>query len=183
MWLDQPHKITKEVIHAVIGFCSTSEIPLLTSVPKNDVKKLTGSRWDGRAMTVDNINDLVVKFVSMVIGYRIYYSRRMNSILVATIHTAYRMGKENFDYGLAEALRSQLMENLEVVKNDKKMRFKFGQLIMGLFFYFQTFFLGIGDEQWITSTLALPQMKSNIRMLKDKFDDVSWGYFKNFKTK
>lgn len=89
MWLDRLHKITKEVIHAVIRFCSTDEVPLLRSVPKNDVEKMIGSRWDGRSMTVNNINDPAMKYASMVIGYRICYSSRMNSILAATIHTAY----------------------------------------------------------------------------------------------
>ncbi|XP_059064624.1 uncharacterized protein LOC131856734 [Cryptomeria japonica] len=61
------------------------------------------------------------------------------------------MVKENIDYDLAKSLRSQLMENLEAVKKEKKMRFKFGQLIIGLFFYFQNFFPSIGDVQWITA--------------------------------
>lgn len=71
MWLDRPHKITKEAIHVVTSFCSTGEVPLLMSIPKNDVENLTGSRWDKRAITMNDINDLAVKFSSMVIGYRI----------------------------------------------------------------------------------------------------------------
>lgn len=175
MWLDRPHIITKEVIHAVTGFCSTDEVPLLRSVPKNDVEKLTRLKWDGRAMTVNNINYPAMKYASMVIGYRIYYSSGMNNIPTTTIHTAYWMVKENVDYDLVEALRSQLMVNLEAVKKDKTLRFKFGQLILGLFFYFQNYFLGIGDVQWIEGTPTLIQMKNNIRMLKEKFDNISWG--------
>lgn len=142
MWLDRPHKITKEAIHVVIGFCSTGEVSLLSSVLKNDVEKIIGSRWDGKTMMVNKINGLAMKYASMVIGYRIFYnSRSMNNISAATIHTAYQMVKENMDYDLAEAMRSQLMANLEVMKKDKRLRFKFGQLILGLFFYFQNFFL------------------------------------------
>lgn len=114
-------------------------------------------------MTVNDINDPAVKFASMVIGYIIFYSNRMNSI-PTTIHTAYQMIKENVDYDLTKALRSQLMANLEPVKKDKRLRFKFGQLILVLFFYFQNIFPGIGDVQWITGTPALLQMKNNIRM-------------------
>lgn len=88
-------------------------------------------------MIVNNINDPIVKFASMVIGYKIYYSSRMNSIPATTIHTTYWMVKENVDYDLAEVLRSQLMANLEFVEKDKKLRFKFSYLILGLFFYFQ----------------------------------------------
>lgn len=128
---------------------------LLRSIPKNDVEKFTGTRVDTRAMTMNDINDLVVKFASMVIGYRIFYSSIMNSILVGAIHTTYQMIKENVDYDLTEALRSQLMANLEAVNKDKKIRFKFGQLIMGLFFYFQNFFPVNGDVQWIIGTPTL----------------------------
>lgn len=65
------------------------------------------------------------------------------------------MIKENVDYDLNEALRSQLMENLEAIKKEKRLRFKFGRLILGLFFYFQNFFPSIGDIQWIVGTPTL----------------------------
>lgn len=145
MWLDQPHKITKEAIHAVTIFYSTGEVILLRSMPKDNVEKVTGSKWDGKAMPMSNINDPVVKYVLMVFGYRIYYSSKMNSILATAIQTAYQMVKENVDYDLVEALRSQPMVNLEVVNKDKELRFKFGQLILGLFFYFQNNFPDISD--------------------------------------
>lgn len=134
-------------------------------------------------MSVNNINDPVVKYASMVIGYRIYYSSRLNSIATASIHIAYQMVKENVDYDLAEALRSQLMVNLEAIKKDKKLRFKFGQLILSLFFYCQNYFPSIGDMQWISGTPALLQMKNSIIMIKDKYDNISWGYFKEFQNK
>lgn len=60
MCLDRPHNITKEAIHAVTSFYSIGELPLLRSVPKNDVEKLTRSRWDGRVVTINNINDPVM---------------------------------------------------------------------------------------------------------------------------
>lgn len=97
----------------------------------------------------------------------------MNNILTTTIHTAYQMVKKNVDYDLEEALRIQLMVNIEAMKKDKNSRFKFGQLILGLFFYFQNYFPGIGDVQWIEGTPALLQMKNIIRMLREKFDNIS----------
>lgn len=183
MWLDRPHKISKEAIHTVTRLCATGEVPLLRYVPKNDVEKLTRSKWDGRAMTVNNISDPTVKYASMVIGYRIYYSSKMNNVLVAAIHTAYQMIIEDVDYDLSEALRSQLMLNLEAIKKDKRLRFKFGQLILGLFFYFQNSFPGIGDIKWIGGTPTLMQMKNSIRMLGNDFDKIAWGYFKDFQKK
>lgn len=170
MWLDRPHKFFKELIHVVIGFCATCE----------DVENLIGSKWDGREMMVNNINDPTVKYAYMVIGYRINYSSRMNNIPIATIHTAHRMIKEDIDYDLSEALRSQLVLNLESVKKDKRLRFKFGQLIIGLFFYFQNYFPNIDDIQWIDGTPALVQMKIIIRMLGNDFGKGCMGIFQIF---
>lgn len=145
MGLDRPHKITKEEIHVVNGLCSTDEVPILRSIPRNNFVELTKSRWDGRAMTINEIDDSTVKFASMIIGFQVYHSSRMNNIHVATIHIAYWMIKENVDYDLSEALRSQLVLNLEFIQKDKRLKFKFGQLIVGLFFYFQNFFPYISD--------------------------------------
>lgn len=88
----------------------------------------------------------------MVISYRVYHSSRTNSIPEAVIHTAYQMIKENANYGLTEALRTQLILNQESIKKDKRRKFKFSQLIIGLFFYFQNSFLGISDIQWSNDT-------------------------------
>lgn len=126
MWLDWPHKNYKKAIHVVTGFCATGEVPVLRSIPKNDVESLTHSKWDDREMTVNNIIDPIVNYASMVISYQIYYSSRMNNIPVTSIHIAYHMIKEDFDYDLSEALRSQLVLNLESIKKDKRLIFKFG---------------------------------------------------------
>lgn len=132
---------------------------------------------------MNNINDPIVKYASMVIGYQIYYSSGMNNIPTTAIHTAHQIIKEDVDYDLSEALRSQLMLNLESIKKDKRLRFKFGQLILGLFFYFQKCFPGIGDIQWIDGTPALVQMNNSIRMLGNDFGKIAWGYFNDFQKK
>lgn len=134
-------------------------------------------------MMVNDIKDLEVKFASMVIGYRVYHLSQINNILGGTIHIAYWMLKENVDYDLAEALREQLILNLELIKKDKRQKFKFGQLIIGLFFYFQNFFLIIGDIQWSVDTSAMLLIKNNIKMLGNDFTKTIWGYFKDFQKK
>lgn len=37
IWLDRPHKITKEVIHVVIGLSATGEVHVLRSILKDEV--------------------------------------------------------------------------------------------------------------------------------------------------
>lgn len=75
------------------------------------------------------------------------------------------------------------MLNLESIKKYKRLTFKFGQLILGLFFYFQNYFPDIGDIQWIDGTPKLVQMKNNIIMLGNGSGKIAWGYFKDFQKK
>lgn len=60
MWLDRPHKITKEDIHAITRLSIISEVLVLRSTPKDNVTKLTKSKWDGQEMTINEIEDLEV---------------------------------------------------------------------------------------------------------------------------
>lgn len=116
-------------------------------------------------MIINEIDDPEVQYETMVIRYMVYHSSITNNILGAAIHTTYWMLKENDDYDLAEALRTQLILNLESIKKDKRQKFKSGQLIIGLFFYFQNSFPSIGDIQWSEDTPTMLQIKNNIKMI------------------
>lgn len=73
MWLDRQHKITKESIHVVTRLWATGEVRMLRTIPKDEVTRLTKSKWDGRAMTINEIDDPEVKYAYMVIRYRVYH--------------------------------------------------------------------------------------------------------------
>lgn len=90
----------------------------------------------------------------MVIGYMIFHSSRFNSVSTTTVHSAYWMVKENVDYDLYEAMRTQLILNLDSIKKDKNQKLKFGQLLVGLLFYFKIFIPRIGDIQWLINKLV-----------------------------
>lgn len=91
MYLDQTHSITKEAIHVMIGFCQTNKVSVLRKIPKEIVMQLTKSTWDVHAMLVNNIDDEAIKFVTMVIDYRIFNSSRLNSVPVIVVHSTYWM--------------------------------------------------------------------------------------------
>lgn len=116
MYLERTHTITKEAIQAVIGFYATSEVPMLRRISKEIVYTLTGSTSNKGAFSINNIRDPTVKLASMVIGYRVFYSSRLNSVPSVAVHTAYKMITENANYDLCEAIRSQLMLNLQSIK-------------------------------------------------------------------
>lgn len=102
----------------------------------------TSSKFDKRAMTINDIIETDVKFSSMVVKYKVYHSNQENSVFNIAIYVAYQMVKENKDHDMCEVLWSHLMENITSIKKDKKNTFKYGTLILCLFFYFINEILG-----------------------------------------
>lgn len=90
MWLNQSCKITKDVIQVVTSRCSSGGFPLLRSVMNQMVTDATGSRFDKRAITINDIAEPDVKFSSMVVGYKVYHSNKENSVSETPIYVAYQ---------------------------------------------------------------------------------------------
>lgn len=149
IWLDVPFKITKEAICVVTRLNSIGRLLVLKSVKNDKVTEAIGSQWDRKEMMIDDIATMDVKFSSMVIGYKIYHSSWENSISGTTIYVAYEMVKQNVDYDLCELLIGQLLENLGKIRKDKKNIFKYGNLLICLFFILHIGeVLGVGKVQW-----------------------------------
>lgn len=55
-------------------------------------------------MTINDILEHDIRFASMVIGYRIYYSSRKNFVSGTAIYVAYEMMRENKKYDLCKLL-------------------------------------------------------------------------------
>lgn len=116
VWLDKLHKISKGVIPAIKGLCEYSQLQSLKATKNDVVTNKTDSKFDGRVMTIDDILENDIRFASMVIGYKIYYSRKINSIFGIAIYATHEMLKENKKYDLCMLLRSELMKNLKKIK-------------------------------------------------------------------
>lgn len=95
-------------------------------------------------MTIDDTLEDDIQLASMVIRYKIYYSSRMNSISGNTIYVAYEMLRENKKYDLCELLQSELIKILKKIKENKKHPFKYGTLLLCIFFYFKNENLRVG---------------------------------------
>lgn len=159
IWLDQPYKITTDVIRAVTCLNLTGEKPGLRKVTKPIVNKLTGLEFDVRSMKINTIKEDDVKFVAMVIGYKVYQSNRPNSICGTAIHSTYKMVKEDGHYELCSVLLEELMINLKKIKQDKKHVFKFGSLVICLVLYFMNQIPEVGRVQWDFDKLVAQQIK------------------------
>lgn len=115
---------------------ATDEITGLRHVKNTTVTEVTRSHHDNRSMTISDTIKYDVRFGAMVIGYKVYWSNRQNSVSGTTIYVAYQILKETKKYDLCGLLLSEIMRNLKKIKQDKKHVFKFGSLIVCLAFYF-----------------------------------------------
>jgi len=133
-------------------------------------------------MTINEIIDPDVRFASMVNGYKIYHPSRENSVSGMTIYVAYQMLKENVDYDLCELLQNQLIKNLNKLKKDKKNTFKYGTLVVCLFFYFMNEVLGIKGVHWTNDKPVAMHIRNYLHNIGDSkaHRTTIWGYFKNF---
>lgn len=105
MYLEQTHDNTLEAVHAVTRFYNVGEVRPLWKVTKTKMVELTGFVSDQWAMTIDTINDNLVKYACMVIGYRIFYASKMNYVPAATMNAVYRMIKEDTKFDLCTCLQ------------------------------------------------------------------------------
>lgn len=92
LWLDSVFKITREAIKVVTGLPSTnSRSEKKKKIPNKGVMDLTGATSDNRSLRVSDINDDNVKYASMVIGYKVAHTNRLNFVSSLCIHRAYEM--------------------------------------------------------------------------------------------
>lgn len=69
------------------------------------MNRLTGVILDGRALKIDTIRDVDVRYVKMGISYKFYYRNKEGSCVSTGVHVAYQMVKENIEYDLCEIIR------------------------------------------------------------------------------
>lgn len=75
------------------------------------------------------------------------------------------------------------MVNMERIKKDKKQSFKYGSLLVCIFFYVQKFFLDKSNVVWSQEKPIMVQIGETIRDVGNYFSEAMWGYFKEFKIR
>lgn len=68
----------------------------------------TGSKFDSKVMTINEILEHDVKFASMMVGYKVYHSSRHNSISETTIYSIYQMLNNDIRYDLRTILLNEV---------------------------------------------------------------------------
>ena len=81
MWLDNgPIKITKRIIHRVIGYPTLDRPKTMRSDSKEVIEKNTWDVWKKRGMTIDTITDPLIDLAVRVIAHKFYQSSRLNNV-------------------------------------------------------------------------------------------------------
>lgn len=183
LWLDSVYNITKEAIRVVIGLPSIGTRPEKKKIPNKEVMNLSGATSDNRSLKVSDITDNNVKYYSMVIGYKVAHTNRLNYVSSLCIHSANEMVKNNAKIDICEWLKDELIENLDKIKGDKKGTFRFGNLIVCLMLYFSKEIPGIGQRDFAYDISARKHIKEAITDMGSEGDKKVKDYFKKFQAK
>lgn len=73
MYLDKPHKITRESIRTLTSLCMNEMVLVKKMVENNTINALTRLRLDGRVMIVEDIKYLGVKYVTKYLSSNVYF--------------------------------------------------------------------------------------------------------------
>lgn len=80
LWLYMLHLINKKEVRVITRLCSTRLVLALKSMKNEVVMWLTSTKYDKRALIVKDIVDLAIKYATMMIGYRIYFTKGENFV-------------------------------------------------------------------------------------------------------
>lgn len=127
--------IIKEAISTISSLCGVGHVSIKKLVKNKEFETLTGITGDQRALLIDTIIDLVVRYVAYGVSQKIYLWNKEGSTSVIVVYVAHQMVKERKDFNLCELLLTQLTDNITMTKDDG-YPFHFGSLIMCLMLYF-----------------------------------------------
>lgn len=119
------------------------------------VEKTCKSRSDRSEMNIEPIEENDIKLMSMILGYRFQHTNRVNSVSAATILAVISLVRVNGEFNLCNILRAQLIDNIKAIKCDKTKIFRFGSLIIYMYFHI----LGKVSDLYLDKSLpTMPQI-------------------------
>ena len=107
----------------------------------------------------------------------------MNSVLCMVVDQAWKIVMKDHQYDLVELQRLHLAENLSSIRKEKNSMWKFGSLIVCIFFYIQKHFPGVSDIVWEQDKLVFGHVNEYITQLGENFENVMDAYFEEFKKR
>ena len=87
---------------------------------------------------------------------------RLNSVPCIVVDVGYKIVKKDHTYDLAKLQLQQIMENLGAIRRSKSAQYKFGSILICLFFYVQNEFPYFGKVSWKTNRSVVVQVNKYI---------------------
>lgn len=183
IWLEKLVKITKDMIHRVTGLPMLDRPKVTNNLLRAELTKKTGAQWDGCGLKLNGVTDLELKYAIHAIVHKMYSSSQANSVPYEVVDLAYKIVKKDLVFDLPELQLVQFCKNLENIQATKPNPWKFGSLLVCLFFYAQDLFPSKGIVVWEKDRPVLYQINDFITELGDNFANILGAYFDKFKEK
>lgn len=183
IWLEQPIKITKKMVHRVTGLPMLDRPKATKNIPRNELAQKTRAVWDGRGIKLNAVTDVELKFSIHAIAHKMYSSSWWNSVPCEVVDLAYKIVKNDLVFDLAELQLTQFSKNQESIRASKPNPWKFGPLLVCLFFYVHKFFPSKGTVVWQKDRPIMYQINDFITELGDNFASIVDAYFDEFRAK
>lgn len=104
--LDKPYPITKDIISVNTRLCDKGTILVKKTMKNKEFETLTRVMGDQRALLIDIVVNLVVRYVTYGISYKIYFINREGSTSAIVVFVVYKLVMEDAVFDLCELLRS-----------------------------------------------------------------------------
>ena len=95
LWLEtRPIKITKKIVHRVIGFPTLDWPKTLRSYKREAIEKNIGAKWNNRGMTIETITEPLLEFSIRIISHKFYQSSRLNNMPCIVVKVCLQASEE-----------------------------------------------------------------------------------------
>ena len=131
-------------------------------------------------MIIDTITDPLIAFIVREIAHKFYQSSGLNSVRCIAVDMGYKIVKKDHTYDLVELQLQKLIENLGEIRKSKSAQYKFGYILVCIFFYVHNTFPTCGTIPWKTSRSIAVQIGEFIEQLGKNFELVITSYFEYF---
>ena len=170
-WLETgPINFTKKTINRVTGFQTLDRPKTLRSDKREAIEKNTGAEWNNKGMTIDTIKDPLIDFSLRIISHKFYQYSKLNSVPCIAVDVSYKLVKKDHTYDLAELMVQQINENLGAIRKSKGAQYKFGAVLVCMFFYVMKEFPSIGKVNWDQDKTIIEQINGFIAQMGKNFD-------------
>ena len=103
VWLENGSiKVTKKIVHRVIGYPTLDRPKTMRSDAKEVIEKNTRAVWNKRGMTIDTITNPLLEFSIRVISHKFCQSSKLNSVPCIAVDVRYKIVKKDHTYDLVE---------------------------------------------------------------------------------